>query len=288
MTTPDTFFLQPPDAIWLALNRPPRELVSDAQVDAFRRWPEVGLPLPSHSLASPSRNVLAVDREYRATQDAFRRIVRTWRSRLPSRADRVAARQGAEPELAQALRTAFPAMAEEDLAVLAAGVVRAEGSESLERARPDRGRRARGEKWSLERARVLGDYVGHHLRPAVGARTVRDACLQARRTRARWGPFLAWVRTTHPARAQEYVDLAEWLEWCRADTAGPVPADYYATFGPMLLDLLRHVVLFGPPHPRATAVGTWLRSLTNADVEQWPEEDWRRPRESAPSRPSSH
>jgi len=128
------------------------------------------------------------------------------------------------------------------------------------------------EEASQERAKLIGNYVGSLLTDGkAGASTIRAATAEARQARTRWQPFLKWIESTQPPTlAREMAALSELLEWYRRWVAGPVPIDYYNTFGPLFLDLIRMLTRAPQSHPNAEAVYSWLRSLTDADIGKWP------------------
>jgi hypothetical protein len=130
---------------------------------------------------------------------------------------------------------------------------------------------------SQERTKLIGNYVGGLLADGrAGASTIRTATSEAGRARARWQPFLRWIETTRPLLAREMAALSEILEWYRYWLAGPLPVNYYGTFGPLFLNLLRVLAHAPQAHPNAAAVHSWLMSLTDAEIEQWPtRRDWR-------------
>jgi hypothetical protein len=64
--------------------------------------------------------------------------------------------------------------------------------------------------------------------------------------------------------------LSEILEWYRRWIAGPVLVDYYGTFGPLFLDLLRMLARAPQSHPNAAAVHSYLMSFSDAEIDRSP------------------
>ncbi len=276
------------------LDRPTSAVVSDWKVAAFGRALEgvqmaqqAGLPLflaatsNSSSLQPPSRNAIEIWAVYTAVQDQFKGVVAQWKATVPKRrkkADARKERDAAAGRLKERLRKAFPDIPDDCLTELVDSLKRSEKSE-----------KERSEKaWSHIRAGALGAYVGYLLKarspdqasPAVGASVIRREVAAARKAIARWQPFLDWIATKEDWDLHEDIaELAEILEWYRRWIAGPLPTDYYETFGPLCLGLIR-LRAAPPAPPGAAAVGDWLKSFASLDREAfvkyvagWP--DWR-------------
>jgi hypothetical protein len=290
----DAFFSLPFEQMFAKLDRPTSAVVSDWKAAAFGRALEgvrmaqqADLPLflaatsNSSSLRPPDRNAIETLAVYKAVQDRFKGVVAQWKATVPKRrkkADARKERDAAAGRLKERLRTAFPDMHDDCLTELVDSLKRSEKSE-----------KERSEKaWSQIRAGALGAYVGNLLKarrpdqasPVVGASVIRRQVAAARKAIARWRPFLAWIATKEDRTLHEdMAELAEILEWYRRWIAGPLPADYYETFGPLCLGLVR-LRAAPPDHPGAAAVGDWLKSFASLDREAsvkyvagWP--DWR-------------
>jgi hypothetical protein len=231
----DAFLAQPPEQILAGLDRPVTA-VEKKKAAAFRKRLEAHLEAVAAGLQVPppadfrARRRVRVD-EYRATAlyeqvwADYHALEAAWEADFPRPSEKATRealhdiRRTATGSLRKALSRKFP-----DLEALEALDVLVQSAVEFE---------------SQNRVEVLREYVGNKL--GVKKETVRDAVAAQRKRRAQWAIFLQWVRQEHPQRLAELASLTECLEQWRGQWPGPLPTDFYAICGPVLLDLIRHM-----------------------------------------------